>query len=436
MFNQNTFILIYNLSQGRVNPILYIDYTHFLTIYQVSLLIKTKYYVKILLQLEKRGIFMILPDNVKYIISQLNKNGFEGYIVGGCVRDYIMGIPPHDYDITTSALPEDVKKIFNHTVDTGIEHGTVTVVLKGENYELTTYRIDGEYEDNRHPKEVIFTSKLEGDLSRRDFTVNAIAYNDNDGFVDMFNGMEDIKNKVIRGVGDPDKRFKEDALRMMRALRFSAQLDFVIEPNTFKAVKENADLIKNISIERIREELFKLILSQNNERLSLLLESKMAEHFCPELNEILENADDSFYKYINSCEKDISSRLAYIFKGYDIKKILKNLKSDNRTINKTYILEKYFDYEITDEYSMRKLISLAGEYTPDLLKLKKCDTAMYHMTMEKGYCCNIKNLAIKGEDIIALGYKGKAIGSKLNYALEFVLKNPEKNRKEDILKIL
>lgn len=379
---------------------------------------------------------MILPENVKKIIAQLNKNSYEGYIVGGCVRDYIMGIPPHDYDITTSALPQQVKAIFPHTVDTGIEHGTVTIVMDKTGYEVTTYRIDGEYEDNRHPKEVTFTSKLEGDLSRRDFTVNAIAYNDTDGFVDMFGGIEDIKNKIIRGVGDPDKRFKEDALRMMRALRFSAQLDFVIEEKTFDAIKKNAELIKNISMERIREEFFKLVLSDNNERLELLKQSGMTKYFCPELSEILDSADMVFFKYINSLPKDIASRLAYIFMGRDIKNILKNFRTDNKTISKTVVLEKYYNYDITDEYSMAKLISLAGEHTKDLLMLKKADITLFNQIIKKDYCCSLKDLAIKGEDVVKLGYKGKEIGQVLNKALDYVLRNPDKNNREELINML
>ncbi len=379
---------------------------------------------------------MNLPENVKKIISKLNKNSYEGYIVGGCVRDYIMGIPPHDYDITTSALPQQVKAIFPHTVDTGIEHGTVTVVIDKTGYEVTTYRIDGKYEDNRHPKEVTFTSKLEGDLSRRDFTINAIAYNDTDGFVDMFGGIEDIKNKIIRGVGDPDKRFKEDALRMMRALRFSAQLDFIIEENTFNAIIKNAELIKNISMERIRDEFFKLILSDNNERLELLKQSGMTEYFCPELSEILKNKDIKFYKYINSLPKDIASRLAYIFMGKDIKNILKNFRTDNKTISKAVLLEKYYNYNITDEYSMAKLISLAGEYTRDLLMLKKWDMTLFNEIIKKGSCCSLKDLEIKGEDIVRLGYKGKEIGEVLNKLLDYVLKYPYKNNKTELLKYL
>ncbi len=379
---------------------------------------------------------MNLPKNVKYIISQLNKHSHEGYIVGGCVRDYIMGIPPHDYDITTSALPQEVKAIFPHTVDTGIAHGTVTVVIDKTGYEITTYRIDGEYADNRHPKEVTFTSKLEGDLSRRDFTVNAIAYNDDEGFVDMFGGIEDIKNKVIKGVGDPDKRFKEDALRMMRALRFSAQLDFVIEENTFAAIKANAKLIKNISMERIREEFFKLLLSDNNERLELLKESGMTQLFCPELYTVLCNNSLEFYSSINTLPKDIASRLAYVFRGKDIKNILKNFKTDNKTISKAITLEKYYEYNITDEYSMAKLISLAGEYTRDLLLLKKESLDLYNKIINNGVCCSLQQLAVNGNDIAQLGYRGKEIGIMLNRALEFVLKNPDENNRERLIEFL
>ena len=178
---------------------------------------------------------MNIPKQVVYIIEQLEKNGFEGFIVGGCVRDYILGFLPKDFDITTDALPQDIKNIFDHTIDTGIEHGTVTVVLDRQNFEVTTYRIDGEYKDNRRPENVTFSKKIEEDLSRRDFTMNAIAYSIKRGFVDPFCGIDDIKNKLIKGVGDADTRFKEDALRMMRGVRFSAQLGFDIEDETFLA---------------------------------------------------------------------------------------------------------------------------------------------------------------------------------------------------------
>ena len=381
---------------------------------------------------------MQLPEQVKFIISELNKNGYEGYIVGGCVRDYLMDIPPHDYDITTSALPEEVKAIFPHTVDTGIEHGTVTVIIDKIGYELTTYRIDGEYKDNRHPEQVIFTDKLAGDLSRRDFTVNAIAYNDQRGYVDMFGGMEDIKKAIIKGVGEPSKRFQEDALRMMRALRFSAQLNFSIEENTMLALKENAQLIKNISIERIREEFFKLIISDHNERLDLLYDSGMLPYFLPELEQIIVDKSIS-YSTINTLSKDICVRLAYVFHTLDsdnVKKILHNFRTDNKTNKITSQLVKYIDFEITDRYSLRKLISILGENTEHEIEImgavKGIDTSkakeMYSEIISAGDCCNLKSLAINGNDLKELGIDhGQEVGEYLAKALDFVLKNPHKN---------
>lgn len=380
---------------------------------------------------------MKLPKNVKYILNELNNNGYEGYIVGGCVRDYLMGTVPHDYDITTSALPEEVKEIFPHTVDTGIRHGTVTVVIDKTGYELTTYRIDGEYKDNRHPEEVIFTDRLSGDLSRRDFTVNAIAYNPQEGFVDLFGGQEDIKNKIIRGVGIASRRFQEDALRMMRAVRFSAQLNFSIEENTLTALKENAPLIKNISIERIREEFFKLILSDHNERLDILLNSGMTEYFLPE---ILNKEID--YSKINTLSKDINVRLAYIFKGIDynqVNRVMKRLKADNKTIATVTSLIKHSDCEISDKYSMRKLINLMGKNTPRLIEVMG---AIKNKTTEKeeevynnvkNDCCSLKDLDLTGNDLISAGITGKAIGQALNKALDYVMKEPDKNTKEVLL---
>ncbi len=383
---------------------------------------------------------MKLPKNVDFILKELNRNGYEGYIVGGCVRDYLMGNEPHDYDITTSALPDEVKKVFPHTVDTGIQHGTVTVVIDKVGYEITTYRIDGEYKDNRHPEEVIFTDKLSGDLSRRDFTVNAIAYNPLKGYVDLFNGREDIEKKIIRGVGVPAKRFQEDALRMMRAVRFSAQLDFSIEDITLKALKENADLIKNISIERIREEFFKLLLSNHNERLDILLNSGMTEYFLPE---ILNRKYD--YMKINFLSRDIVVRLSYILSHIESKsvnKIMKRLKTDNKTASAVTNIVKYVNYKINDSYSMRKLINLVGENTLKLIEvigaLNNSDMIfeinMYNSV--KNDCCTLKSLALTGNDLISIGIKGKEIGEFLNKALDLVMKEPDKNNREVLLNII
>lgn len=224
---------------------------------------------------------MNIPIQVRNIIETLENAGFEAFIVGGCVRDYLLGKTPKDWDITTSALPNETKSLFPHTYDTGIQHGTITIVIDKNNYEVTTYRIDGSYSDFRHPTEVIFTKKIDEDLSRRDFTMNAIAYNEKAGFCDPFCGREDISRKLIKGVGDPDKRFNEDALRMLRGVRFSAQLNFKIEEETFKSIKKNSALIKNISVERIREEFTKLLMSLNPEKIIELKETGLLEGFLP-----------------------------------------------------------------------------------------------------------------------------------------------------------
>ena len=202
-----------------------------------------------------------LPRKVEDIIEKIQAAGFEAYAVGGCIRDSILGREPDDWDITTSAKPEEVKKLFNRTIDTGIQHGTVTVMLDREGFEVTTYRIDGKYEDSRHPKDVTFTASLREDLRRRDFTINAMAYNEKDGLIDLYEGIQDIECGLIRCVGDARERFTEDALRMMRAVRFSAQLGYTIEENTKAAIKELAPTIRRISAERIQVEVVKLMIS-------------------------------------------------------------------------------------------------------------------------------------------------------------------------------
>lgn len=382
---------------------------------------------------------MNLPDKVNIILDKLNKNGYEAYVVGGCVRDYLMGLEPHDYDITTSALPEQVKKLFSHTVDTGIQHGTVTIVFGKECYEVTTFRIDGEYKDNRHPESVIFTDKLKGDLSRRDFTVNAIAYSPSAGFVDLFGGMEDIKGRIIRGVGEPAKRFQEDALRMMRALRFSAQLDFTIERETLRAVRENAALIKNISVERIREEFFRLIMSVHNERLALLYDSELPSYFMPELNDILSSVDIDFYRTLNCLSHNISLRLAFLMRGLgkeQVERLLHNFRTDNKTIKLTALLIANTDYEISDEYSMRKLINISGDDIEIMLEYicavqrKNIDMPLALYRQVKRDCCSIRELALGGRELQELGVTGKKTGELLKLCLEYVMKEPSKNSRE------
>lgn len=237
---------------------------------------------------------MDMPKNVDIAINLLQSAGFEAYAVGGCVRDSLLGKTPNDWDITTSAKPEDMKSVFAdfHCIDTGIKHGTVTVVIDGEPLEITTFRLDGEYEDNRHPKSVTFTSDLGADLGRRDFTVNAMAYSKMTGTVDLFGGQNDLKNKIIRCVGDPDRRFNEDALRILRALRFASALDFEIEEKTAQSLLKNCALLGNISEERIAKELLKLVCGKGAKRILTDFAPVLFE-ILPELQPMYKNSHDN-----------------------------------------------------------------------------------------------------------------------------------------------
>lgn len=237
---------------------------------------------------------MDMPKNADIAINLLQSAGFEAYAVGGCVRDSLLGKTPNDWDITTSAKPEDMKSVFAefHCIDTGIKHGTVTVVIDGEPLEITTFRLDGEYEDNRHPKSVTFTSNLGADLGRRDFTVNAMAYSKKTGTVDLFGGQNDLKNGIIRCVGDPDRRFNEDALRILRALRFASALDFEIEEKTAQSLLKNRALLGNISEERIAKELLKLVCGKGAKRILTDFAPVLFE-ILPELQPMYKNSHDN-----------------------------------------------------------------------------------------------------------------------------------------------
>lgn len=245
--------------------------------------------------LEKRGNLEKIktPENVRQIIHRLTENGFEAYAVGGCVRDALLGRKPQDWDITTSAKPEEVKALFRRTIDTGIEHGTVTIMMDKEGYEVTTYRLDGEYEDHRHPKEVLFTPSLIEDLKRRDFTINAMAYNDETGIVDKFDGRGDMEKKQIRAVGDAVCRFDEDALRMLRAVRFAGQLGFEIEEKTLDGIREKAPTLTHVSAERIRTELAKLLCSKGPEELFVAKETGLTRIFMPEFDRMCETKQNN-----------------------------------------------------------------------------------------------------------------------------------------------
>lgn len=401
-----------------------------------------------------------LPQNVDKIISTLQNNGYEAYAVGGCVRDSILGRIPGDWDITTSAMPEETKALFLKTFDTGIEHGTVTVLLDGEGYEVTTYRIDGEYEDSRHPKEVTFTRSLSEDLLRRDFTINAMAYNHKDGLVDLFGGIEDINRKVIRCVGDAHSRFSEDALRILRGIRFAAQLGFEIEDETRAGMKELAPTLKNISAERIQVELIKTVVSPNPALLCDAYELGITEQFLPEFDEQMKRKNgDKVLRLLEKIRSDKVLRLAVLFnnglKEDAVKKVLKRLKFDNDTLNKVVRLVRYYDYTIeATGQSVRHAVNTIGEdlfsyylevcaadimaESDDMQNIKMAHLdhikTIYNEIIEKGQCVSLKTLAVSGNDLIQAGMKpGKEIGDKLVEFLGLVLDNPELNTKNELL---
>lgn len=432
-----------------------------------------------------------LPDNVRSIITKLESAGYEAYAVGGCVRDSLLGRTPSDWDVTTSAKPQQVKEIFRHTIDTGIRHGTVTVMLDREGFEVTTYRIDGEYEDSRHPKEVVFTANLIEDLKRRDFTINAFAYNDQGGVVDAFGGMEDLKKGIIRCVGESAERFGEDALRMLRAVRFSAQLGFSIAGETKAAIRELAPSLANISAERIQAELVKLLLSDNPDYMRDVYALGITRVVLPELDAAFATAQHNPHHQYTVGEHlmqsllytraDRSLRLAALL--HDIGKpsvrttdeegidhfhghaevsermavdILKRLRFDNGTIDKVQKYVRYHDYRPEpDERSVRRAVNKIGEaYFPQVMEVRRADTLaqslyqreeklaqidevmrLYAQIMEKNQCISLKTLEITGNDLIALGVpKGKRIGEILNRLLDEVLQNPENNVHEYLIK--
>lgn len=432
-----------------------------------------------------------LPVDVKFIIESLEDAGYEAYAVGGCVRDTLLGREPDDWDITTSAKPTQIKKVFRRTVDTGIEHGTVTVLMDKNMYEVTTYRIDGEYEDNRHPKQVEFTSNLKEDLRRRDFTINAMAYNDRVGIVDEYNGIEDLNKGIIRCVGEATERFDEDALRIMRAIRFAAQLGYSIEEKTMDAIRQLCPNLSNISAERINVELTKLIVSPNPGMLRVAYETGVLDIILPELSQLMtvgQNNPHHCYTVgehiIHSVEAIEPNRiLRYTMLFHDLGKgsvkyttddgidhfhghasvstqmahdIMKRLHFDNDTLRVVEKLVKYHDLKVeTDEVHVRKAMNLLGEgMFPLLMKVKTADfmaqsdyhredkqaevdkqRAIYQTVIDKCQCVSIKDLAVKGADLIELGIKpGPEIGAILNKMLEEVIENPQNNTKENLLK--
>lgn len=395
---------------------------------------------------------MDLPPKVKYIIDKIYENNYEAYIVGGCVRDAILGFEPNDYDITTSATPKVIKDIFRDfkCIDIGIEHGTVSVVIDDDIYEITTYRIEGEYKDHRRPENVDFTSKLEEDLKRRDFTINAMAYNEKEGLIDLFGGNIDIENKIIKTVGNPYNRFNEDGLRMIRAIRFSSKLNFKIEDSTLLAIYDNAQIIKNISLERITDEFNKIILSNKPENVIYLFKTKLLNYLNISSEED-ENKIAELYKKIsilNKFDKVLVKRLValdYLIKELNIncnsfckelvysKKIIKNH-------NIILILMKEINIKELNKVKVKKILnridkSLFEEYL-DISRVIYEDEKNFAKIIyilkeieENNECYTVKNLKVNGKDIMALGYENKAVGEILNYLLKEVIIKPGLNEK-------
>ncbi|NLZ80587.1 MAG: CCA tRNA nucleotidyltransferase [Clostridiales bacterium] len=401
-----------------------------------------------------------MPVKVEYIITQLIGKGYEAYAVGGCIRDSILGKEPEDWDITTSASPSQIKEIFHRTVDTGILHGTVTVLIEKESFEVTTFRIDGEYEDNRHPKSVVFTSDLIEDLKRRDFTINAMAYNYETGIVDEFHGIKDLENKIIRCVGNAKERFTEDALRILRAIRFSAQLDFEIEENTKEAIVELTPNLIHISKERIQIELTKLLTSKHPEHIREVFETGMIDLILPQISTGDITVLDHSIGMLKQVKEDAILRWTVFLndtKG-ETKNILRSLKFDNKTTDYVDRLVKWFYSPLSDnKESLRKSIYQIGEdIFPLLLIVKEADIKTkskaerirllkehikieesYKEILKKGDCLSLKDLAVDGEDLIAMGIApGKEIGKGLKDLLELVFIDPKANKKEYLLKYI
>lgn len=391
-----------------------------------------------------------VPEAARRIIEQLNTSGFEAYVVGGCVRDSLLGRQPEDWDITTSAKPEQVKEIFNRTVDTGIQHGTVTVLIDHEGYEVTTYRIDGEYEDGRHPKSVEFTGNLLEDLKRRDFTINAMAYSDREGLVDAFDGVKDLEGRVIRCVGNPLDRFTEDALRILRAIRFSAQLGFDMEAETRAAISVIAPNMAKVSKERIQVELTKLLLSDHPGRLKDVYENGIgpyiSKHFEAAGKQPFES--ERFTELLPVKHMRWSGFLR-LEEPEDAVRILKELKLDNDTIYQTKTLVSLWKTEISaHKPAIRQVMStLSPELFKDLLWFQKvfCHPSYKNRLemmeqysdeiLRAGDCIRLKDMAVTGRELIDAGMKpGPEMGTVLNRLFQLVLEKPECNNREYLMK--
>lgn len=431
-----------------------------------------------------------IPEDALQILRTLRSAGFEAFVVGGCVRDMQLGRQPHDWDITTNAQPMEVKRLFERTIDTGLKHGTVTVMCGAEGYEVTTYRVDGVYEDGRHPSEVTFTTSLAEDLKRRDFTINAMAYSEETGVVDLFGGIQDLEAGIVRAVGDPAARFSEDALRIMRAFRFAAQLGFTVEEHTCLAAKELAHTLQKISSERVRDELEKMLLSPRPDMVRALYEAGITAVVLPEFDRCMETPQNNPHHCGNVGEHTLLSlmnvradrvlRLTMLLhdmgkplcrttddKGIDhfyghpglseqvARSVLRRLKYDNDTIRKvtTLVLNHDRSVRLTPAGVRKAIVAVGEDLFPLFLEVKKADLyaqseymreekqdflsqliRLYEEIIARGDCLSLRTLAVKGSDLISAGVKpGKELGSILARMLDDVLAEPNHNNKEYLM---
>lgn len=435
-----------------------------------------------------------IPSDANEIIHTLQNHGHSAYVVGGCVRDSILGRIPHDWDICTSATPNEMLEIFKdrRVIETGLQHGTITVVVNGEPYEVTTYRIDGIYSDNRRPDSVTFTDNLVEDLRRRDFTINAMAYNDTEGLIDPFNGLEDIKWHKIQCVGSAKDRFSEDALRILRAIRFASQLDFTIIPSTDWEIHQQYKNLENISIERINSEFCK-IASSDSFCVQLLLYKDVFSLFIPELKDMIDFPQNNpYHDYdvfghtihaVEHCEsEDLTVRLSVFFhdfgkphsyqdgedgirhfKGHGkisaeiTDNIMKRLRFDNETKNNVVELVYYHDatFEVGKKYVKRWLNKIGEEQFRRLLEVRKADILgqkpnfeqsridkvnnieqILEEVLQEDVCFSLKDLAVNGKDLMDIGYKsGRQLGAALQGLLDCVIEEEVNNNKEELLEL-
>ena len=430
-----------------------------------------------------------LNDDLKFILNRFASSGYEAFLVGGCVRDALMGLTPHDYDITTNARPDQVHSLFNdcRIIDTGIKHGTVTLLLNGEPYEITTYRRETEYDDHRHPNSVTYSDSLYEDLVRRDFTINAFAYNPEKGLIDYFNGIDDLDNKVLRCVGAPEERFDEDALRILRALRFASRFHLAIESRTEAALFSRKDLLKYISVERITSEFNEIICSEDaaeyldkyREIIAVFLPEieimfdydqhskyhnydlwhhtlKVLEEVPPQLTlrwaaflhdigkpEVRSVGKDGHWHYIN--HRSASATIT--------ENILKRLHFDNKNIKRIVSLVRYHDNKISQDIDIKMLLSKTDlDFFRELIILQRADNlahyseyvhdpSYYSQITKKAEefstsALHINDLRVNGDDLIQVGITGPAIGKCLERALKMVLDGKLENSKEELLKYI